>query len=75
MLSCLPAYSDASLTYVGETVTATGWGNTNHNGSESDRLMFADNIPVITSEECRKFYTNVPDTVGCIDTEQVDNIF
>ena len=52
---CLPPLSDSSKTYEGVLGTVAGWGKTETGGASVNQLLKVE-VPIISNEECKKFY-------------------
>ncbi|XP_059609822.1 mite allergen Der f 3-like [Phlebotomus argentipes] len=54
-----------SESYVGETITAMGFGYTSNDGPVSPDLLWTQDLTVISREECAPVYFYLPSTVFC----------
>lgn len=64
---CLPEKDDTANG--GDLATATGWGvYSDSEGQLSDVLRMAQNLPIMSNEECRKTFGLVGDGMVCTDT-------
>ncbi|XP_015184240.1 PREDICTED: venom serine protease-like [Polistes dominula] len=61
--ACLPFYY-TRRSFVGEVVTALGWGLLSFSGAKSDVLMKV-NLHVISNHKCSNYYSNISDKQIC----------
>jgi len=66
---CLPKRSEVGETFVGETMTVSGWGRESDASGSIARFLNFVSVPVMSNKECNDVYGIVGDGVICVDTE------